>query len=142
MAGGSIAILCCLLAACAAADSTNNNNKASQEDILAEAVRRAILKSVDDTIHDYTSEETRNTISYLATDPEIRTARLGALFAALVFFVVLLIWCICVAVRSAFRWLVNLVLALAAIFLFFLILEYLSVTFGWLNKTSFAGSIE
>jgi len=50
------------------------------------------------------------------------------------------LWCVCLAIKSVSKWLVTLVLIMAAIYLFFLIVEYISVKFQWFTGTSFEGT--
>ncbi len=107
-----------------------------------ELIREAIEASIRDQAHRIASEHiprVNKTVTYILHDEEASGIRLGGILVFFLFFAVVALWCVCQIVKSAFRWLVNLVLVMLAIYLFFLIIEYLSVHYHWLGST-FGGS--
>jgi hypothetical protein len=110
---------------------------------LVDSIRQAIQDSLTQQATKDLNQhlDTLNkTAAYYLTNDDASTIRLTVFLAFLLFLAVLALWCICLAVKSAFKWLVNLVLIMAAIYLFFLIVEYMSVHFGWFRGTTFEGS--
>lgn len=110
---------------------------------MAEMIRDAIASQLETHVEKVGRENVEKynkTISYYLVHKDTASIRLGIGLAFVLLVLVMVLWCVCVAIKSAFKWLVNIVLALAAVLLFFLILEYLSVYYSWFSGTAFSGT--
>jgi len=111
------------------------------DETIADAIRRAVAEQAAKNVHEHLNTlNTTATHFMTSTDANVATARLAVFLGLGLFVAALALWCVCLAIKSAFRWLVNLVLLMAAVYLFFLIVEYLSVKFQWFAGTSLGGS--
>jgi len=133
-------VVCLLLVACfvfaaVAQDDKSDTNPTSISDAIRQAIQNSIADKATDEMKGH-FKVLNNTAMYYMTSEDTFSIRIALFVTLLLFIIIFALWCVCVAIKSAAKWLVNLVLLLAAACLFVLFIQLVSVNMGWHSTTS------